>query len=273
MNLKNFFSGTKSISAHELKALTESKKPSDFQLVDVRQPKEYQAGHLAGSQLIPLKELPSRVNELSKERPVIVYCAIGGRSRAAAQLLVGMNFQKVFNMNGGIKAWEGHKAFEQEEYGLELLVGSENFLDSVRLAYKMEDGLQKFYQALADRASDNQQKNLYVRLSLFEEKHKIKLKQECQDLCKENDLQEGAGLDSSMEGGYKISELIDRTEAVNRTQIDIVETAMILETQAMDLYIRMARKSEGSMRKLFFNLADEENVHLSYLTDEFEKLI
>jgi rubrerythrin len=202
-----------------------------------------------------------------------VYCAVGGRSKVAAQFLAGLDFPVVLNMAGGIKAWQGQQAFEEEASGLELLIGAEDFSDSVSLAYKMEDGLQKFYQTLADRAVDDQQKNLYVRLGSFEEKHKLKLRQQYQNLGQENVAQEDTDHNICMEGGYKISELIARAEAANRTQIDILEMAMMLETQALDLYSRMARNSEGSSRKLFFDLANEENAHLSYLTKEFERLL
>lgn len=94
----------------------EGKKEGEFQLLDVRQPKEFQAGHLAGSLLIPLKELSERAGELSKEKPVIIYCAVGSRSKVATHLLAGLDFPEVFNMIGGIKAWEGHKAFEHEAW-------------------------------------------------------------------------------------------------------------------------------------------------------------
>lgn len=81
------------------------------------------------------------------------------------------------------------------------------------------------------------------------------------------------GLDGVMEGGYKIKELMARIIQDKRTQIDIVEMAMVLETQALDLYIRMARESVGNVRTFFFNMANEENEHLSYLTREFEQLL
>ena len=270
MNLKNFFSATKNITAFEARSLIESKKQGDFHLLDVRQPKEYQAGHLPGSELIPLKELPARAGELDRNKPVIVYCAVGGRSKVAAQFLAGLDFPEVYNMTGGMKAWKGHQAFEDEEYGLELLIGTEDFPEAVSLAYNMEDGLQKFYQTLADRAVDGPLKNLYLRLSSFEEKHKQKLRQAYQDLYQANSSQD---TDRLMEGGYNINELIARTESANRTEIEIIEMAMMLETQALDLYSRLARKSKGNSQKLFYDLADEEHAHLSYLTEKFDHLL
>ena len=81
-----------------------------YQLLDVRQPGEYEAEHLPGAKLIPLKQLADGLGGLEKDKPVLVYCAVGGRSRAAAQFLSGQGFNEVYNLSGGIKKWQGVKA-------------------------------------------------------------------------------------------------------------------------------------------------------------------
>ena len=105
MNWKNLFGPGKELSAAQAREYMETRGAEAYQLLDVRQPREYEAGHLAGAILIPLKELPGRLAELEKEKPVIAYCAVGGRSKAAAQFLAGKDFASVYNMAGGIKAW------------------------------------------------------------------------------------------------------------------------------------------------------------------------
>ena len=72
-----------------------------FTVLDVRQPMEYESEHLPGAKLIPLPELPDSLNELDPEKPLIVYCAVGGRSRMAAQLLANHDFKKVYYVEGG----------------------------------------------------------------------------------------------------------------------------------------------------------------------------
>ena len=82
-------------------------------LLDVREPEEFtgELGHIAGSILIPLKELPARVGELEpdKERNIIVICRAGVRSTTAAALLTGMGFEHVANLKGGMVEWDDQK--------------------------------------------------------------------------------------------------------------------------------------------------------------------
>jgi hydroxyacylglutathione hydrolase len=75
-------------------------------VVDVREPWEYQMGHVAGSKLIPLGELARRVTELDPEQPVAVICQSGSRSQSAAALLGQKGFKKIYNVLGGMSAWQ-----------------------------------------------------------------------------------------------------------------------------------------------------------------------
>lgn len=78
-------------------------------VLDVREPEEYtgELGHIPGSQLIPLKELSQRVNELNAymDTPIIVVCRAGVRSTTAAAMLTGMGFLQVSNLKGGMLDW------------------------------------------------------------------------------------------------------------------------------------------------------------------------
>ena len=66
MNWKNLFAPGKDFSASQAKEYMEAREADAYQLLDVRQPKEYEVGHLAGAILIPLKELPDLLGELAK---------------------------------------------------------------------------------------------------------------------------------------------------------------------------------------------------------------
>ncbi len=78
-------------------------------LLDVREPSEYtgELGHIAGSLLIPLKELPSKANEIEdhKNRHVVAICRSGVRSTTAAAILTGLGFEQVSNLRGGMVDW------------------------------------------------------------------------------------------------------------------------------------------------------------------------
>jgi glyoxylase-like metal-dependent hydrolase (beta-lactamase superfamily II)/rhodanese-related sulfurtransferase len=79
-------------------------------LIDVREPEEFtgELGHIPGSILIPLKELPTRANEIEayKDKDVIVICRAGVRSTTAAAILTGLGFEHVSNLKGGMLDWD-----------------------------------------------------------------------------------------------------------------------------------------------------------------------
>lgn len=90
------------ISVQELEALRNAK--ADICILDVRDPDEYAISNLGGL-LIPLVELPSRVNELNPDQHIIVHCQAGGRSRRATEYLLQQGFKHVENLHGGLNAW------------------------------------------------------------------------------------------------------------------------------------------------------------------------
>ncbi|HXY15617.1 MAG TPA: molybdopterin-synthase adenylyltransferase MoeB [Terriglobales bacterium] len=76
----------------------------DLFVLDVREPHEYQICNIGGH-LIPLNDLPKRINELDSSREIVAHCKMGGRSAKAVQFLRQAGFQKVHNLKGGIIAW------------------------------------------------------------------------------------------------------------------------------------------------------------------------
>jgi len=74
-------------------------------LLDVRNPEEWEICRLPGAKLIPLNELPARVNELDPNEEIVVHCKVGGRSAKAVDFLRHSGFQNVKNLVGGINAW------------------------------------------------------------------------------------------------------------------------------------------------------------------------
>lgn len=92
------------ITATELNELLQS--GADVQLIDVRQPAEYNFARIPGAKLIPLGELLNRVDELDPSREIIFHCKMGGRSAQAIMALERVGFKgKMKNLRGGITAW------------------------------------------------------------------------------------------------------------------------------------------------------------------------
>ena len=94
--------GTKPAQAAEL-----ARQAGTF-ILDVRTDGEFAGGHLERAKLIPVQQLPGRLSELpaDKQTPILVYCAVGGRSAVAAALLKGKGYTAVHDLSGGIGAWK-----------------------------------------------------------------------------------------------------------------------------------------------------------------------
>jgi adenylyltransferase/sulfurtransferase len=90
------------IPPSELKHRLDAREPVD--ILDVREPWEQQLGAIAGARLIPMDQLPQRLDELDPEREVVVYCHHGQRSAAVVQWLRRQGIPAV-NLRGGIDGW------------------------------------------------------------------------------------------------------------------------------------------------------------------------
>lgn len=93
------------IAAPQLKERLDRGDP--ITIVDVREPHEWEIGNLApyGARLIPLGELPARMNELDSADEIVLHCRTGPRSTRALNLLRQAGFRKLWNLHGGILAW------------------------------------------------------------------------------------------------------------------------------------------------------------------------
>jgi adenylyltransferase/sulfurtransferase len=87
-----------------VRALLASKGDAVF-LLDVREPHEWAIAHIAGASLVPLRTIPARVQDIPRDRTVVVYCHHGMRSRMAGEYLVDQGYGDVVNLAGGIDAW------------------------------------------------------------------------------------------------------------------------------------------------------------------------
>jgi len=74
-------------------------------LLDCRTPDEFRQARLAGAVLIPINEIERRLGEVPKNRPILVYCAVGSRSNLVAGFLANKGYGEVYNMTDGIVGW------------------------------------------------------------------------------------------------------------------------------------------------------------------------
>ncbi|MDW8332198.1 MAG: rhodanese-like domain-containing protein, partial [Cyclobacteriaceae bacterium] len=93
----------KEITVHQLKAMRDAGE--DFQLIDVREPYEYEQASLGG-ELIPMAQVPQNINRISRIKKVVIHCRSGGRSGNMIQWLEkNHGFNNLYNLKGGIMAW------------------------------------------------------------------------------------------------------------------------------------------------------------------------
>jgi adenylyltransferase/sulfurtransferase len=104
----------KEINVLELKQLIDS--GADFQLIDVREPSEYEDANLQGV-LIPMNTVPQNVDKFSKDKQVVVHCRSGKRSANVIQFLeTNFGYTNLYNLEGGILAWKEEIDPDMEVY-------------------------------------------------------------------------------------------------------------------------------------------------------------
>ena len=74
-------------------------------LLDVREPWEYERARIAGAQLVPMREVPNRLDEIDQDKEVVAICHHGGRSAQVALFLEKAGYTRVHNLVGGVDAW------------------------------------------------------------------------------------------------------------------------------------------------------------------------
>ena len=103
------------ISATELHHYLQATESNPL-LLDVREPWEYEKCKLENSRLIPMRQIPSVLNELDPDQEIVVICHHGIRSRSVAAYLSSNEFSKVINLTGGIDAWDKTIDLSMETY-------------------------------------------------------------------------------------------------------------------------------------------------------------
>ena len=160
--------------------------------------------------------------------------------------------------------------------GMLLLKGDEPPQDIIYLAYGLEEGLRKFYTAAAQLAIAPEIITVLSKLAGIEVRHKQKLF----DLFQTIDANattlasfEDTVNSELMEGGLDPDRLLEASMPTFKTASDVLNFAMMMEAQGMDLYMRYAEKSQNPrVKEILFSMADDEKTHLKSLGNLFEKI-
>lgn len=262
----------------EVKTFVEDNPAGTYTLLDVRQPFEYEEAHLPGARLLPLPQLADALNELDAGRPILVYCATGGRSGMAARLLANQGFKEVYQVQGGINAWEATTASGPAAFHLRFVRGDEAPGEIIDIAYRMEEGLRQFHERIRERTTDTDLQELLTRLIQAEESHKAALlrllemvgQEEAQE--EETVLAPSTSAEAMVEGGVDIADFMHQNDRYLQSVTGYLDLAMMIETQALDLYLRMAGESaHPTAKEVLFRISEEEKAHLAMLAQYLEE--
>ncbi len=191
-------------------------------------------------------------------------------------MLAGKGFNKVYNLSGGIKAWNGQVAFGQEELGLALFSGNESPEETLVVAYSLEAGLHDFYVSMIPRVKNSDAKNLFEKLSEIEIRHQNAIFKEYLEITGKSVNRkefEKTVIVEAVEGGLTSEEYANMFQPDWESTKDIVDIAMSIEAQALDLYLRVSNQSiDPKSKKVLLQIASEERTHLTLLGKLMEQI-
>jgi rhodanese-related sulfurtransferase/rubrerythrin len=258
------------LTADELREYLESRKESDYVLVDVRQNSEYELAHIPGAQLIPLAEVESRLFSMPTDRDLVFYCHNGGRSQWAASLVAESEISEksVYHLMGGLLAWEGATLADYPKIQLfDKIEGPEKLL---KTAMDLEKGAWRFYRYVMDKVDEDAVGQIFNQLAIAEIGHaqlihRFLQKIESDTLPFEAYYNGLAG--EILEGGLSFDEACTRMEALEKQSCtSIVDLALSIEYAAFDLCRAVAECTEDpEVREAFLALAQAEKGHMRAL--------
>jgi rubrerythrin len=184
-------------------------------------------------------------------------------------MLSGKGFKKVYNVSGGIKAWQSKTAVGPQDLGLDLFTGRESAQDILKVAYSLEQGLQDFYISMEGKAENSQVAALFSKLSKIEVKHQQSILAAYETLgfgkIDPADFEETVA-EKAMEGGLTTDQYLELFGPDMGSEIEVVSLAMSIEAQALDLYQRVgASLAQPQAREIVHKIAGEEKAHLASL--------
>ena len=269
----------KTLAPDEVRAVLDKDKKGGFLLLDVRQPEEYEAGHIPGAMLIPLGELEARQEELERDKKIITYCRSGRRSMAAAIALCGLGFEDVHNLEGGILNWHYETIIGMPEARPELVTEAADVKSIIMLAIKLEKGSWDFYAAAKAKAESPQAKEKFQMLADAEDRHMQRLWERAISLFGEEALPSLEKLKQElrveyMEGGIEISPALAKVDEKFSDEMEALEIALEKEYMSYDFYQRTsALVGDPGAKTLLHELALEERNHADILLKRVSEIV
>ena len=191
-------------------------------------------------------------------------------------MLAGKGFTKIYNLSGGIKAWNNEIAIGPPELGLELFSGAESAEQTIIVGYGLEQGLREFYLDMQQNVAAKKAKDLFQMLADIELLHQKQLLelygQVTGSSIPENTFQ-AEKVQPAMEGGLTTAQYLERYSPDLESELDILSLAISIEAQALDLYQRAADKAEQeNVSTVLRHIANEERAHINKLVQYIDAM-
>lgn len=191
-------------------------------------------------------------------------------------MLSAKGFKKVYNLSGGIRAWNKEVAIGPQDMGLELFSGDESAEDTIVTGFGLEQGLREFYLNSKNRVANDDAAQLFAKLAEIEIRHQEFLVSLYQEVTgKSVSMEEFADkiVTPAMEGGLTTEEYLRRFNSNLESTEDILDLALSIEAQALDLYQRAAeRAADEKIKSVLQKIADEERAHIASLANYIDTM-
>ena len=186
-------------------------------------------------------------------------------------MLAGKGFRTVYNLTGGIKAWQKEVAVGPEDVGLHLFSEGASAEEAIITGFALEAGLRDFYSSMQEKVATESTKSLFGMLAAIEILHQERL-------VKLYGTINGAAVSiedfaqkivqPAMEGGLTTEEYLQLYQTDLESEIEVLGLALAIEAQALDLYSRAAQRSgnEEGFRTVLLQIAEEERAHIVKLS-------
>jgi len=278
MILGSFFQKVKSISPEEVRTIIKEKSTSDYCLLDVRQPGEYEQGHIPGAKLIPLAELQPNLNRVPQDRTTIVYCRSGNRSRSGVGILNGAGIEDVYNMEGGMLAYNGLVAAGPPEAGIFCFPENMAPEQLIAMAWYIEDGSLQFFNTVMENFQKEEIETVFSSLIDHKTAHKRTLSRLYEKISGKKTVGDFPVVVLEKPPHNVMAGCVSVPEAVNwskdKQAHEILDLLMALEANTFDLYLKLGRQvASDNARSVFLELSEEQIRHLEQLASILEKTL